>query len=72
MSTQVKTLSLFASRPRRTGAWTWLQAASALRRSRNDLRSLDAHLLLDVGLTAAEAQKEAKRPVWDVPGHWLK
>ncbi len=72
MSTQAKTLSLYPSRPRRTSAWTWLRAASAIRRSRNDLRSLDAHMLHDVGLTAAEAQKEAKRPVWDVPGHWLK
>ncbi len=72
MSTQVKTTSLYALRPRRTGAWTWLSAALANRRSRNDLRSLDAHLLSDIGLTELEAQKEADRPAWDVPGHWMK
>lgn len=72
MSIQVKTLSHFALPPRRTSAWAWLHAALATRRSRTDLRSLDAHMLHDVGLTAAEAQKEAKRPVWDVPVHWLK
>jgi len=72
MSTQVKTLSLYASRPRRTSAWTWLRAAMATRRSRNDLRSLDAHILNDIGLTDVEAHKEADRPVWDVPGHWIK
>ena len=72
MSTQVKTTSHYASRPRQTSAWTWLHAALANRRSRKDLRLLDAHLLNDIGLTEAEAQKEAKHPVWDVPGHWIR
>ena len=72
MSTQVKTAAIYASQPRWAGVWTWLQAAVAIRRSRNDLRSLDAHLLEDVGVSASEAKKEAKRPVWDVPGHWIR
>jgi uncharacterized protein YjiS (DUF1127 family) len=72
MSIQVKTAGLYASQPRQAGAWSWLQAALANRRSRNDLRSLEAHLLEDVGVSDADAQKEAKRPVWDVPGHWMR
>jgi len=72
MSTQVKTVSLYASQPRQVSAWTWLRAALANRRSRNNLRTLDAHMLNDVGLTEREAQKEVNRPVWDVPGHWMK
>jgi uncharacterized protein YjiS (DUF1127 family) len=72
MSTQVKTTSLYASRPRQASAWTWLRAALAIRRSRDNLLSLEAHMLNDIGLSGADAQKEAKRPVWDVPGHWMK
>ena len=33
-------------------------------RSRNTLRQLDDYMLEDIGLTHAEAQKEAKKPFW--------
>ena len=72
MSTQVKTTSHYSPQPHRTSAWAWLHGAMANRRSRNNLRTLDAHMLSDVGLSEREAQKEAKRPLWDVPGHWMK
>ncbi|WP_425091948.1 DUF1127 domain-containing protein [Tropicimonas sp. S265A] len=42
----------------------------ALRRQRRQLKSLDAHLLRDIGLEPDEADSEARRPVWDVPSNW--
>jgi uncharacterized protein YjiS (DUF1127 family) len=42
----------------------------ALWRSRRALAKLPAHLLEDVGLTEAEAAREARRRVWDVPANW--
>ncbi len=47
-----------------------LQDYMALYRQRRALRTLDAHLLADIGVSASAAEIEAKRPVWDVPGHW--
>jgi uncharacterized protein YjiS (DUF1127 family) len=41
-----------------------------LTQSRKALRKLDDHLLRDIGLTRAEAEAEASRPVWDAPLHW--
>ncbi|MGI9395208.1 MAG: DUF1127 domain-containing protein [Boseongicola sp.] len=72
MSTQVKTTPLYAPRSRQTSVTAWLLAALANRRSRSDLLSLEPHMLNDVGLTSAEAISEGKRPVWDVPGHWMR
>lgn len=44
----------------------------ALSRSRQALSSLDARALEDIGVTQAEARREATRPIWDVPSSWLK
>ena len=44
----------------------------ALSRQRQALGKLDDSALLDIGLDRAEAACEARRPVWDVPAHWLK
>lgn len=44
--------------------------ALALARSRRALAHLDDHLLSDIGLSRAEAEAEAIRPVWDAPSHW--
>ncbi|MDG1169991.1 MAG: DUF1127 domain-containing protein [Sulfitobacter sp.] len=41
-------------------------------RSRRQLESLDAHLLHDIGISKIAAHAEAKRPIWDVPAHWLQ
>lgn len=35
-------------------------------RGRNDLKSLDDHLLEDIGLTRFQADKEADRPFWQM------
>lgn len=42
----------------------------ALHRQRRALARLDAADLADIGLTRAQAEAEAKRPVWDAPEHW--
>ena len=42
----------------------------ALWRQRRALRALDAGQLADLGLTRAQADAEAARPVWDVPTAW--
>ena len=39
-------------------------------RSRQRLKSLDDRALEDIGLTRAEANAEATRPIWDVPHTW--
>jgi len=36
-----------------------------LSRSRRDLRQLNDRLLKDIGLSQAEAEREANRPFWD-------
>lgn len=33
-------------------------------RSRNVLKTLDAHMLEDIGLSPAQAKKEARKPFW--------
>ena len=44
----------------------------SLYRQRRALAKLDATRLADIGLTAKEADAEARRPFWDVPQHWVK
>ncbi len=42
----------------------------ALQRQRRQLRQLDAHLLHDLGISRAEAEREAQKPFWDAPDWW--
>ena len=44
--------------------------AVALHRQRAALRRLDDAALDDIGLSRAEAEREARRPAWDVPATW--
>ncbi len=57
---------------RRIGLLTWLATLNALFRARKTLGEMDARLLDDIGVTPTEARKEANRPFWDVPGHWVR
>lgn len=50
---------------------TRLLAMTQLSRSRARLMQLDDTLLADIGLSRDDAHREALRPVWDAPGHWL-
>lgn len=39
-------------------------------RSRQHLKALDDRALADIGLSRADAEREASRPIWDVPQTW--
>jgi uncharacterized protein YjiS (DUF1127 family) len=41
-------------------------------RSRQALAKLDAAGLEDIGVTSHDAQKEATKPLWDVPANWQR
>jgi uncharacterized protein YjiS (DUF1127 family) len=41
-----------------------------LARQRQELATLDAHLLADIGVTPRQALKECAKAPWDVPQHW--
>ncbi|WP_298292962.1 DUF1127 domain-containing protein [uncultured Litoreibacter sp.] len=56
------------ARRTRTGLMGYLD----LYRQRRALAHMDDAQLTDLGLTKAEAQQEADRPVWDAPNHWQR
>ena len=60
----------FRTRSHLRSPWHLLGLLGALRRERRALGDLDPHLLKDIGLTAHEARREARRPVWDAPETW--
>ncbi|OAN77689.1 hypothetical protein A8B82_12315 [Sulfitobacter sp. EhC04] len=60
-----------AIKTRRSSLWAGFLRLRAIARSRRRLGQLDNHLLQDIGVNRTEAQKEARRPPWDVPAHWL-
>ena len=62
----------FHARRATPGFLVSLAGMYGLWRTRRALAELEPHLLADVGLTAEEAEKEANRPAWDVPGHWKR
>ena len=49
-----------------------LSLAHAAWRQRRALDRLDEAALNDIGISRAEAQKESRKPVWDVPAHWRR
>lgn len=51
---------------RRLSLWT------GLLKQRKALSELDDHLLRDIGITPEAARREARRPPWDAPDHWLR
>ena len=69
-------MSLAAIRPvsgrRRPSYLRWIALAAEARRQRATLANLPPDRLDDIGLTPDAARAEANRPVWDVPGHWLR
>ncbi len=63
------------TRPATTHRRTLVQRillALAQHRQRQHLGRLDAHMLRDIGMTAAQAQAEAARPIWDAPASWVQ
>lgn len=43
-----------------------------LGKARRDLARLDPEQLRDIGVSPAEARREAARPAWDVPENWRR
>ena len=41
-------------------------------RQRRRLRDLSDHILDDIGISREAAEREASRPVWDVPRTWRR
>lgn len=50
--------------------WSFFSSMIALRRQRNRLLALDAHLLADIGISRAAALAESDKNLWDVPQNW--
>lgn len=44
----------------------------SLYRQRRALARLDDSALKDIGVTRAQAEKEAQSGFWNVPDHWLR
>lgn len=52
--------------------WQRLYLGLLAWRQRRALAALPQDRLDDLGLTLDEARREAARPFWDVPQHWLR
>jgi uncharacterized protein YjiS (DUF1127 family) len=48
-----------------------LSQAYGLWHQRQALRRLDDAALRDIGVSRAQAEAEARRPVWDKPLYWI-
>ena len=57
--------------PRRTLSGL-LAHVFSVRAQRRKLARLDDEALNDLGITRSEAEREARRPIWDVPSHWRR
>ncbi|WP_411644487.1 DUF1127 domain-containing protein [Loktanella agnita] len=55
-----------------TSLLTKLRMILATVHQRRSLREMEDHLLRDIGISYAEAQKEAQKPLWDVPDTWRR
>lgn len=67
----IKTLALGQIRPRTEAKLSFFKLIG-LARQRHTLAALDDHMLKDIGITRAQAQTEADRPVWDAPSNWMR
>lgn len=54
------------------GFLVWLRLALAARRQRRALSALPPERLRDIGISAEAARREAEKPIWNVPAHWLR
>jgi uncharacterized protein YjiS (DUF1127 family) len=66
------TRSTTARASRGPGFLGWISLARAARRQRRALAELPPERLRDLGISAEAAQREAEKPIWNVPAHWLR
>lgn len=57
---------------RRPGLLARLRFQMTNARHRRRLRDLGDHILDDIGIDRAAAEREASRPAWDVPKGWRR
>ncbi|MCA0042942.1 DUF1127 domain-containing protein [Celeribacter litoreus] len=69
---QTLSLSLRSGARRAPSLFSRFLNSLELRRQRKALAALDDALLEDIGLTREDAIREAQRPSWDAPCHWMK
>ena len=72
MMTSVHSSSHMVGGLRPLSLLSWLRVALVTRRERRRLVQLDAAALDDIGVSRAEAEAEAARPLWDVPATWRR
>ena len=73
MSSRSHTVSNIKCGPvRRRSFLGLIDGLFALRRQRIQLAEMDDRILRDIGISRSEALREADRPVWDAPHHWMK
>jgi uncharacterized protein YjiS (DUF1127 family) len=56
----------------RPAVFRMLMQILATQGQRRALRKLDSDALSDLGLSYADAKREANRPFWDVPATWRR
>ncbi|WP_371226832.1 DUF1127 domain-containing protein [Roseovarius sp. 2305UL8-3] len=66
--TNTHSASCRGSAPRRFSLMTLFSIA----RERRALSQLNADQLRDIGVSAHNAEAEARRPIWDAPDMWLR
>lgn len=72
MTAHISTACPMPAQPdRKRGFFRCIAAFRALARSRGALERLTDAQLNDIGVTRAEAMKEAERAPWDAPRHWF-
>jgi uncharacterized protein YjiS (DUF1127 family) len=71
LQTPIQTIDAQQTRIRRR-IWSVVFSLLALQRSRRHLKTLEPHLLRDIGIAGHIAADEAARPVWDAPEHWFR
>ena len=70
MSNRLPFIGTARSRPQqllprpRISFWAMVRSAWRRYRSRQRIAALDRHLLKDIGITYAEAEREANKPFW--------
>lgn len=71
MFARTQTLTCSPRARRASSLLSRIGMAFAVSRQRRALAQLDDAMLEDIGLTRSEAHREAERPAWDAPRHWM-
>ncbi|MDA5093385.1 DUF1127 domain-containing protein [Aliiroseovarius sp. KMU-50] len=51
--------------------FAWISYAFQIQRERKALAEMNDVRLNDIGVTPAQAHQESRKPIWDVPSHWV-